>query len=33
MIRPAPPDPLKTAFLTAFIAGIVAFLVAGNPGA
>jgi hypothetical protein len=27
MIRPAPPAPFKTALLTLFISGIVAFLV------
>jgi len=32
MIRPAPPAPLKTALLTAVIAGIVALLVATNGG-
>jgi hypothetical protein len=31
MIRPAPPAPFKTAFLTLLIAGIVALL-AGQPG-
>jgi hypothetical protein len=32
MIRPAPPAPFKTAFLTLFIAGILAALVAASPG-
>jgi hypothetical protein len=32
MIRPAPPAPFKTAFVTALVAGIVALLVATNAG-
>jgi hypothetical protein len=31
MIRSAPPSPLKTAFLTAVIAGVIALVVAGHP--
>jgi hypothetical protein len=32
MLRSAPPAPFKTAFLAALIAGVVALLVATNPG-
>jgi hypothetical protein len=32
MIRSAPPAPIKTALITALVAGVVALLVATNAG-